>query len=35
MSIYFPADHINSAYKYLDFNGAEGSWLQFLKKFLS
>ena len=35
MSIYFPADHINSAYKYLDFNSAEGSWLQFLKKFLS
>lgn len=35
MSIYFPADHINSAYKYLDFNNAEGSWLQFLKKFLS
>ena len=35
MSICFPADHINSAYKYLDFNSAEGSWLEFLKKFLS
>ena len=35
MSIYFPADHINSAYKYLDFNNGNGSWLEFLKKFLS
>jgi len=35
MSIYFPADYLNDAYKRLDFNSGEGIWLQFLRKYLS
>lgn len=35
MSVYFPADRINNAYKHLDFNRNNGSWLEFLKKYLS
>jgi hypothetical protein len=34
LSIYFPADRINSAYRTRDFNG-DCKWIAFLEKFLS
>lgn len=35
MSIYFPADKLNTAYTHLDFNSGDGQWLKFLETYLA